>query len=212
MSQQAPPFQLLAITPPAQAAELPLLPPLFAAGLPRLHVRKPGWAAPELAAYVQAVPECYRCRLVLHSHYQLAPALGLGGIHLTEAARRDPATPQVLRRAKGLSVSASLHSLAELRQHRRRYTYVFLSPVFDSISKTDYASRYDLTELPAVLRGLAARPSYRPRVLALGGVAAGNLPLVQQAGFAGAAVLGALWQAPDPLGVWHALQAAAAGG
>lgn len=199
------PFSLVAITPHEQATELALLPELFAAGLSRLHVRKPGWSAPELAAYVEAVPVPYRHRLVLHSHYELALTQGLGGIHLTEAARRDPATLPILRQMRVLSVSASLHSLDELRQHRRRYDYVLLSPIFNSISKAGYASRYDLAGMPAVLQGLAARARYRPRVLALGGVEAANLPQVRQAGFAGAAVLGALWQAPDPVAAWRQL-------
>lgn len=202
-------FELLAITPHEQAAELPLLPQLFAAGLPRLHVRKPGWTRAELADYVQAVPTPYRARLVLHSHYELAPAYGLGGIHLTEAARRDPELRRQLPQLRGGSVSASLHSLAELARHRRHYDYVLLSPIFDSLSKAGYASAYDLAAVRAALQRLAARPGYRPRVLALGGVAASQLPLVRQSGFAGAAVLGALWASADPLATWQQLQAAA---
>ena len=77
-----------------------MLPQLFAAGLPRLHVRKPGWSRAELADYLQAIEPQYRPRLVLHSHYDLAPAYGLGGIHLTETARRAP----------GLSVSVTASS------------------------------------------------------------------------------------------------------
>ena len=202
-------FSLLAITPHAQTAELAWLPPLFAANLRRLHVRKPGWSRPEMVAYLQAIAPQYRRRLVLHSHYELAQEYGLGGIHLTEAARRAPGLARLLRGLGGLSVSASLHSLADLQQHRRQYHYVLLSPIFNSISKEDYPSSFDLAEVRAVLHRLAARPGYRPQVLALGGIEAQHIALVQQAGFAGAAVLGSIWQSPDPVATWRQLAAQA---
>jgi thiamine-phosphate pyrophosphorylase len=199
-------FSLLAITPHDDTVELPCLAPLFASGLQRLHVRKPGWSRAELADYVHAIAPQYRPRLVLHSHYDLAPELGLGGIHLTEAARRAPGLARLLRGLGGCSVSASLHSLAELQQHRRRYTYVTLSPIFNSISKEGYPSGFDLAEVQAVLHKLAARPGYRPQVVALGGIEAANVARVQQAGFVGAAVLGSIWQSPDPVATWQALR------
>lgn len=203
-------FQLLLITPAEnQAVELTQLPALFAAGLDLLHVRKPGWSRAELEAYIQAIPARYHPRLVLHAHYELAGRYPLRGVHLTEHARRDPAVPRLLRRLPGRSVSASLHSLAALASHRRRYAYVLLSPIFDSVSKAGYASSFDLAEVAAALRRLAARPGYCPRVLALGGVAAANVGLVRQAGFAGAAALGSIWQSPDPVAALRQLQAAA---
>ena len=202
-------FSLLAITPHDETVELPWLASLFAHGLRRLHVRKPGWSRAELADYVHAIAPQYRPRLVLHSHYDLAPELGLGGIHLTETARHAPGLPRLLRGLGGLSVSASLHTLADVQQHRRRYSYVTLSPIFNSISKEDYPSSFDLTQVQAVLHRLAKRPGYRPQVLALGGIAAANVAQVRQAGFAGAAVLGSIWQSPDPAATFRELAAQA---
>lgn len=202
-------FSLLAITPHDEAIELPWLAQLFAAGLQRLHVRKPGWSRAELADYLQAIEPQYRPRLVLHSHYDLAPAYGLGGIHLTETARRAPGLAHRLRGLGGLSVSASLHTLADVQQHRRRYHYVTLSPIFNSISKEAYPSGFDLAQVGAVLHKLAARPGYRPQVLALGGIEAANVARVREAGFAGAAVLGSIWQGPDPVASFRELAAQA---
>jgi thiamine-phosphate pyrophosphorylase len=202
-------FSLLAITPHDETVELPWLAQLFADNLQRLHVRKPGWSRAELADYVQAIAPQYRSRLVLHSHYDLAHEYGLGGIHLTEAARRAPGLPRLLRGLGGLSVSASLHTLADVQQHRRRYNYVTLSPIFNSISKEDYLSSFDLTQVQAMLHKLAARPGYRPQVLALGGIEAANVAQVRHMGFAGAAVLGSIWQSPDPATSFRELAAQA---
>jgi thiamine-phosphate pyrophosphorylase len=202
-------FSLLAITPHDETVELPWLAQLFADNLQRLHVRKPGWSRAELADYVQAIAPEYWSRLVLHSHYDLAHEYNLGGIHLTETARHAPGLPRLLRGLGGRSVSASLHTLADVQQHRRRYHYVTLSPIFNSISKEDYLSSFDLAQVQALLHKLAARPGYRPQVLALGGVEAANVAQVRQLGFAGAAVLGSIWQSPDPAASFRELAAQA---
>lgn len=191
------------------SSELTVLPQLFEAGLAVFHVRKPAWSRAEMAAYLQAIPSEYHGRLVVHAHYELALQYPVRGIHLTEKARQASTTGQLLRQLPGRSVSASFHSLAAVARHRRHYDYVFLSPIFDSLSKAGYGSGFDLTEVAAFLSRLAARPGYRPAVLALGGVAAQNLGLVQQAGFAGAAVLGTIWQNTDPVAAFQQLQAAA---
>jgi len=202
-------FSLLAITPHDDTVELPWLAQLFADNLQRLHVRKPGWSRAELAAYLQAIEPQYRPRLVLHSHYDLAHEYGLGGIHLTETARRAPSLARLLRGLGGRSVSASLHTLSDVQQHRRRYNYVTLSPIFNSISKEDYPSGFDLAQVQTVLHKLAARPGYRPQVVALGGIEAANVARVREAGFAGAAVLGSIWQSSDPGATWRELVAQA---
>ena len=127
-------FRLVVLTAPTALPNEPrLLAELLAAGLARLHLRKPGWPASQVAALIEALPPPFRARLVLHGHPELVQRYGLGGLHLTAsqraAARRRPA----LR--PGQTLSTSFHSLAEISGHRRRYDYVFLSPIFDSISK-----------------------------------------------------------------------------
>ena len=183
------------------------LPQLFAAGLTTFHVRKPGWSRAAVKDYLQAVPAQYHPRLVLHAHYDLAFEFPLHGIHLTTSARQQPDTLRLLRRLRGRSISASLHSLTEVARHRRRYDYVFLSPIFDSTSKANYRSNF---HLPDVQRALAAgqrRRGYRPQVVALGGITPATVGLARQAGFSGAAVLGGIWQQPDPVMAFRALQA-----
>ena len=188
-------------------SESQVLTQLFAAGLTTFHVRKPNWTRAELEAYIKAIPAQYYSRLVLHTHYELALEYPLKGIHLTTRARQEPGLRQLLRQLLGRSISASLHSLAEVAQHRRRYDYVFLSPIFDSTSKAGYRSRFKLAEVQQALAVWQQRRHYRPRVVALGGITPATLGWVQQAGFAGAAVLGGIWQQPDPVMAFRVLQA-----
>ncbi len=197
-------FRLVVITAPTALPDEPrLLAALLAAGLARLHLRKPGWPAAQVEALIQALPPPFWPRLVLHGHPGLVRRYGLGGLHLTAsqraAARRRP------RLLPGQSLSTSFHALAEISRCRRRYDYVFLSPIFDSISKAGYAGKVDLAAAQAFLR----LPARRPAVLALGGITTENIGLVRQAGFAGAAVLGSIWQNADPVAAFGQLQATA---
>ena len=81
-------FRLLVITAPdALPYEPRLLTELLAAGLARLHLRKPGWPAAQLEALIQALPAPFWARLVLHGHPDLVRRYGLGGLYLTASQR-----------------------------------------------------------------------------------------------------------------------------
>jgi thiamine-phosphate pyrophosphorylase len=203
------PFRLVLLTAStAQPDEAHVLTQLLAQDLGRLHLRKPGWPAAQLEALIQALPPQVYPRLVLHAYPELVRKYQLGGLHLTEraraAARRRPAL------LPGQTLSTSFHSLAEISRARRHYDYVFLSPIFDSLSKAGYTSNFNLGGLRRALPALAARPGYHAPVLALGGIEAQNISQVRQAGFAGAAVLGAVWQSADPVATWRQLTQASA--
>ncbi|MDJ0366240.1 thiamine phosphate synthase [Hymenobacter sp. H14-R3] len=197
-------FRLLLITAPTALPHEPrLLTELLALGLPRLHLRKPGWPASQVAALIEALPPQFRARLVLHGHPELVRGYRLGGLHLTAAGRLAAARRPAL--LPGQTLSTSFHSLAEISQHRRRYDYVFLSPIFDSISKAGYGSAFDLAVVRAFLQKTACRTGYCPQVLALGGVDSQNVSLTKEAGFAGAAVLGDVWGSADPVAAFQRL-------
>lgn len=156
---------------------------LFAQGLRRLHLRKSAASREELDAFIVALPAAVRGRIVLHDHFDLQPRWGLGGVHLNG---RNPLPPT------GCSgtVSRSCHSLEEVAAWRDRLDYLFLSPIFDSISKQGYRAGFAAEELSR-----AAREGIIDwRVMALGGVTPDNLAQVRAWGFGGAAVLGDLWQ------------------
>lgn len=201
-------FRLILLTAPTALPDEPrLLADLLAQSHGRLHLRKPNWPAARLEILIQALPAQFRPQLVLHGHPDLVRRYHLGGLHLPATLRTAGPRPQLL---PGQTLSTSFHSLAEISRHRRRYDYVFLSPIFDSISKAGYASGFDLATVQARLRSVAARSGYRPQVLALGGISAENVGLLAPAGFVGAAVLGTIWQRPDPVAAFRQLQAACA--
>lgn len=109
------------------------------------------------------------------------------GVHFTETLRA--AGPPARR--PGLTASASLHTLADVEEETAgsAYDYVFLSPVFDSISKAGHtAAGFPPAALASTL-ATAAIP-----VLALGGVSSTTAAEAAGLGFAGAALLGSVWR------------------
>ncbi|MDD6553810.1 MAG: thiamine phosphate synthase [Prevotellaceae bacterium] len=87
------------------------------------------------------------------------------------------------------SISFSCHSLEEVAQYKNRCDYVFLSPIYDSISKQGYHSAFTRDDL------LRARDKgiIDEKVIALGGVSEEKIPEIQRLGFGGYAMLGAVW-------------------
>ncbi|MDE6540404.1 MAG: thiamine phosphate synthase [Muribaculaceae bacterium] len=147
----------------------------------RVHLRKPGCAEADMRRLVEALPKELWPRLSLHDCRHLAAEYGCG-VHLT--ARGGP----VCGYSKCAPLSVSCHSLAELDAHPEA-DYMFLSPVYDSISKPGYKSVFS----PAAVAGSTGR-----RVFALGGVTPERLPELRAAGFGGAALLGCVWGAGSP--------------
>lgn len=147
-------------------------------GFSRVHIRKPGATSADMRNLLSAVPQALYPRLSLHDCFEVAQELGLGGVHLNS---RNPMPPQGW---DGI-VSRSIHSVEEIAGVTE--DYAFISPVFPSISKPGYTPQFALEELTHHLNR---------RIFALGGVTPDRLPVLEKAGFAGAAMLGAAWSKP----------------
>lgn len=175
-------MKLIVITTPHFfEGESRILSALFQEGMERLHLRKPQSDAASLRTLVDEIPDAYHSRIVLHDHFELTETCQLGGIHLNNRNHKIPES------FKG-SISRSCHSLQEV-QENRGLDYVFLSPVFQSISKEGYGSCFTWEALKnAAFDGIIDQ-----KVIALGGLSEKTIPSIADLGFGGVAVLGALW-------------------
>ena len=164
---------------------------LFANGMQRLHLRKPGASEQEMAEWIGRIDLPFRQRIIVHDHHRLLRTMGLGGIHLNARNPEAPAWFSAERqKRRSVTLSRSCHSLEEIAQWKGVCDYLFLSPIFDSISKGGYTSAFTReTLLHSYHDGLFSKPVY-----ALGGVSADNIRSIYDYGFAGAAVIGSLWQ------------------
>ena len=184
-------MNLILLTPPArQKDEIPLLLRLFEEGLDCLHVRKPGWETNEVQTYLEAIPGIWRDRIMVHGHADLVATSGLRGAHL-RAGDELPARDHRHRYA------APVHEFGEVLALEGKRDYVLLSPVFDSLSKQDYPSRFSLPEC----RAFFERYKGTLEVMALGGIDEGKIAPLAATGFHGAAVLGAVWQTLETAGM-----------
>ena len=160
-----------------------ILTALFDEGLEVLHLRKPNTEPVYSERLLSLLPEQYRKCIVVHDHFYLKNEYDLKGIHLN---RRNPEVPQ---NYKG-HISCSCHTAEEVSEHKKSMDYVFLSPIFNSLSKEGYESKFSANDL----RELGRKKIIDRKVFALGGVDVDNIQLLKDYGFGGAVVLGAIWR------------------
>ncbi len=178
--------------------EIELMKKLFEEGLTLFHLRRPTYDYKRMKDYLSRIPEEYHNRIVIHSHHKLALKFNLKGIHLTSKIRKSKfkfwyVKRFVVAKKKQLTVSTSLHHLAHLDSFDPLFNYVFLSPIFDSISKKDYQSGFNEFTLKKALE----KSKYT--VYALGGVELENIEKVNDYGFSGVALVGSIWTAKYPV-------------
>jgi thiamine-phosphate pyrophosphorylase len=178
--------------------ELAVLHNLFATGLERYHLRKPGWSLLQVEAWLKQVPDAWRSRIVLHQHHQLVERFGLAGRHWKDDANA-PAAPA---RGTGFT-SRSCHDVATLRVSLGHYDAVFFSTLFPSLSKPGHAPKQDVSaDLAALLRH-RSDAQRRTEVIALGGIDATNTSHAHALGFDNIALLGAVWNSPNPISAYQ---------
>ncbi|MBK5720637.1 thiamine phosphate synthase [Dysgonomonas sp. Marseille-P4677] len=155
---------------------------LFDEGLETLHLRKLIATEGEIIHLIEQIPVKYHKRIVLHDHYNILKYFDLNGIHLN---RRNPIPPSI----EVASVSRSCHSFECIKASMNNHNYMFLSPIFDSISKSGYNHAFTKEELlEAKLNCIINK-----KVIALGGICKETIPIASEYGFGGVAVLGAIW-------------------
>lgn len=159
--------------------EVSFLKLLLRHGVDLIHFRKPAATAEQCAAVLQCLTPEERSQIVVHQHFQQAVDYSLHGIHLNRRCSEVPA-------GYNGSVSRSCHSLQEVLEWKPRCQYVFLSPIFNSISKQGYAAAFSEGELAKA----AASGVIDSKVYALGGVAPEHIPALKAWHFGGAAMLG----------------------
>ncbi|MDR1792337.1 MAG: thiamine phosphate synthase [Bacteroidales bacterium] len=181
-------MRLIVVSSPVFLAnEATLLNKMFALGMEILHLRKPNASEKDCAELLENIDNQYHTRISIHQHFQLCKRYCLKGVHLN--SRYSDANG-----FEHLGVSKSCHNLLELSDIDK-FEYVFLSPIFDSISKQNYKSAFTEKDLQkAKSNSLINR-----KVIALGGVNSATFPLLEAMGFGGGAVLGAIWNSKSPV-------------
>jgi thiamine-phosphate pyrophosphorylase len=192
-------MKIIVISPSSdQENETEIITKLFECGLETFHLRKPRYSTKELAAYIKRIPLGYHNRIVIHSHHRLVLKYNLKGIHLTKTHRnRGFKTWLITKLIKSkhplTTVSVSHRRLIGLFEDEKLHNYVFLSPVFDSLT-----GKYQSGFTEHSLKSAISKTHHQ--VVARGGVDAEVLERINGIGFAGIALYSALWKRKDPIG------------
>jgi len=170
--------------------EASIIQQLFAEGLAVFHLRKPDADEQTVRQLIEAIPAEYHDRIAMHGFFHLMKEYNLHRWHFREEHRQATTKEEMVQlKAKGYTLSTSVHDLPTLQRLTSLFSYAFFSPVFDSISKHQY-------------KGVAGEDFYLKEeqkpisVMALGGVDAGNIQSTMAMNFDGAALLGAIWKEP----------------
>lgn len=173
---------IVVTTPTFFVEEDKIITALFEEGLDILHLRKPETPAMYSERLLTLIPQKYHRRIVTHEHFYLKEEFNLMGIHLNA---RNPNEPHDYSG----HVSCTCHSVEELKNKKHFYDYVFMSPIYDCITKKDMPSGYS----PEELRKAGKERIIDTKVMALGGITPDNILEIKDFGFGGAVVLGDLW-------------------
>ncbi|MFW5754613.1 MAG: thiamine phosphate synthase [Marinilabiliaceae bacterium] len=146
------------------------------------HLRKPGASCQEYRSFLHNIPDTLHRKIMLHGAYPLSEQFNLSGLHFSTGNR------DLAKSYPGIVKSTSVHSVQESKQLDGQFHYQFLSPVFPSISKKGYTGNLDMDEVREFLQ----QPR-KSRVIALGGVDRNKVSTLQNMGFDGVALLGAVW-------------------
>ena len=167
-----------------------------AKGWVRFHYRKPGVSADLCLRELMQISPALRKKVVLHG--SLLQDLWLkthgakwGGVHWSLKM------PRPTNFAVPLCEGVGIHSVAQALSLNFVPAYVWLSPIYESVSKPGYTPKWSIEQLPEVLFTLRQQWP-QTKIIALGGVSVAQIAEVQRIGFDGAAVLGKLWQNPNP--------------
>lgn len=159
-----------------------ILTSLFEEGMENLHLYKPESEPIYSERLLTLLSEDYYKKITVHDHFYLREEFGLKGIHLN-----NPIT-EIPYGYKG-NISRTCHSIDELRESKKKSSYVFLKTIFDSKSNPNDKQTLTTEELKeASKKGLIDKNVY-----AMGGMCLDNIRQMRDLGFGGVVVCGDLW-------------------
>lgn len=178
-------------------SEIPLLINMFEQGLPTYHLRKTKFSTRELKRFISEIPKKYHPRIVIHTHHELAVKFDLKGIYISRSHKKRKfrtwwKMKWLTFRKKTLQVSATFRNIEDVTTHDSDFDYVFLSPVFDSISGNFQSGFSEYNLKPAVQKS-------KYKVIARGGVSTDTIQKAQELGFSGLAFYSVIWKSKNPL-------------
>ena len=175
-------MKLIAITQPSVIEdETRHIHELLEKGFDIVHLRKPNSDIEQCRSLLRKLSDEDIRKIIIHDHHKLINEFDLKGLHFNKNVSLPPDD------YKGFK-TRSCHSFEEVIKYKNDYDYVFLSPIFDSISKAGYKSAFT----DEMLRDTCVKGIIDDKVVALGGVTFEKISYLKELNFGGAAMMGVL--------------------
>ncbi|WP_288097242.1 thiamine phosphate synthase [Hydrotalea sp.] len=193
-------MDLIVITPPENTSnETEMIHQMFQLGLQRLHIRKPNASIEDYHKFIEKIDPSFYPRISIHAHPELIKSFTSIGYHCTGTTLQNPAKMASVFSNAPRIISASFHSWKELENNNHPFEYIFISPVFNSISKSGYTGNINISDIQATRLKITTQKKVCPKIIGLGGISETNLHLLFNAGFDGIAAIGSIWLMPNPV-------------
>ncbi|MCD6068877.1 MAG: thiamine monophosphate synthase [Bacteroidetes bacterium] len=178
--------------------EVAVVTSLFENGLDTYHLRKPKLSTRQVKQILDTFPKQFHSRIIIHSHHQLARKYNLKGVHYTRTHLRRSFKNWWRKITLGISKSdliktSSSTKLSSLYDDNEiEFDYVFLSPVFDSLTGKFQSGFYEDGIRAAINKS-------GKNIVARGGVDIRRLEKIKEIGFYGMALGSCIWESKEPL-------------
>lgn len=174
---------------------IPFIKWAFANGLDRFHLRKKAANQELVNTLLAEFSETERSKISIHYHHDKESVMSLKvGLHFSLDHLKTISSKEEIKSIpkSGRTNSFSIHHWEELHELPEHIDYAFISPVYPSISKPGYRNESLLANISPISQNTPIE------IIALGGIQSTHLKELHAYGFAGAAILGAVWQSKDP--------------
>lgn len=170
-----------------------------------IHIRKPRYPLKEYISFLNTIPEELRTNVFIHEFHEECASLGPGGLHIPVRSRSlyfQKLKNLFFIPEKKFNLSFSLHEVDKNFIPDVITDFVFISPVWNSISKPGYPGK-------KISPSAFNIPSSVQRI-ALGGIVPENIKQTLELGYDGIAVCGWIWNSGQPVRqveeIWNQLQ------
>ncbi|MFN8416605.1 MAG: thiamine phosphate synthase [Cytophagaceae bacterium] len=154
-----------------------------------IHFRKPSYSKEEYSKELSLLSPLAISKTMLHEHHELALDFDVKGIHYKSHQAIHPIASKLIS-------SKSFHDFDSLLDEGHRHHYVFISPLFSSISKEGYTSPFTSDEIKIKLIEASNK---NISVIGLGGISDTNIEQWEKWNLAGVGLLGTIWNSENPI-------------
>lgn len=151
-------------------------------GLKWLHIYKKNSTENEVENLLKKIDSKFYSNIVIHHYFNLALKYQAAGIHHTRN------TIYFLNNPNFQWKSISIHDESKLKTIPENINYVIVSPIYKSISKSDYYKSWNFSLLKILIN-----KDHKRKYIALGGITPENYHETINLGFADCAFLGSFW-------------------